>query len=109
MNRLLTRGGRRGSPDPGRPSRFARAVPRTGGLVCGDAAVWDQKAADLVHFSHKNVPFCAGGPVAPLGRGGRNVGPLGRNTRVLRCFRLFRRDRGDGIGSRQMGADGRRW
>ena len=82
---------------------------RAGGLVGGVAAAGHQKAADLVHFAPNSAPFCAGGPVAPLGGRGRNVGLLGRNPGVLRRFRLFRRGRGDGIGSRQMGADGRRW
>jgi hypothetical protein len=38
------------------------------------------------------APVCArfakGGPVVRSGRGPRNVGPQGRNTGVLRCFRF---------------------
>jgi hypothetical protein len=62
-------------------------------------------APELTQF----VPVCArfgkGGPVVRPGRGRRNVGPQGRNTSVLRRFRLQCRDGGFSLGSRQMSAN----
>jgi hypothetical protein len=61
--------------------------------------------AELAQFAPVCARFAMGGPVVRPGRGQRNVGPLGRNTGVLRLFRLQRRDGGFSLGSRQMSAD----
>ena len=59
-------------------------------------------AAELTQFVPVCVRFATGGPVVRPGRRPGNVGPLGRNTGVLRRFRLQRRDGGFSLVSRQM-------
>jgi hypothetical protein len=62
-------------------------------------------AAELAQFAPVCARFAKGGPVVRPGHGPRNVGPLGRNTGVLRRFRLQCRDGGFSLRSRQMSAD----